>query len=142
MNFQMSWTWSPSFIKIWDDLMPKLTCLSYGPNGGFHVLNWSFDKKKPQIWCMNAQVEIHMLNHQEKCFDPKWSYFHEFLMISEMQAIVGLPISWKVLWRKVLNLMACVLSWSENHKVNGKWSFQNMKMFSTWQFLFENEKLL
>ena len=42
-----------------------------------HVQNWNFDQKT-QIWNMNVQVEIFMLNHEETCFDRKWNIFHEF----------------------------------------------------------------
>ena len=68
--------------------------------------------KNPQIWCMNAQVEFCMLNHQEQYLNSKWSHFHEFWMISEIQATVGLSILWRVQWRKALSLMICALSWS------------------------------
>ena len=88
--------------------------------------------KKSQIWCMNAQFEFCMLNHEETCFDPKWSHFHEFLMISEMQSIVGLPTSWKVWWRNVLSLMRCFLSWSE--KWWSEWKVKFLKHQSIFLF--------
>ena len=74
---------------------------------------------------MNAQVEFCMLNHYEKCFNPKWRHFHEFLMISKMQAIVGSLISWNVQWKKVLSLMRCALSWSE--KWGSEWKVMFLK---------------
>ena len=138
MYFEMFWTWSPSFVKIWDGLIPKLICLSCRPNSEFHVLNWSFDKKNYQIWCMKAQAKFCVSNHQEKCFDPKLSHCHELLMISEMQSIVGLLLSWKVWWREVLSLMKCSLSCSE--KCWSEWKVKFLKhesVFSS-KFWFEN----
>lgn len=72
---------------------------------------------------MDAQVQFCMLNHWKKCFYPKFNHFHDFWMMSEMQAKVGLLVSWRVQWRKVLSLMRCTLSWIE-------------KCWSEWEVMF------
>ena len=54
-----------------------------------------------------------MLNHEETCFNPKLIDFHDFWMMTRMQAMVGFFNVMECSMKKSLSLMRCVLSWVE-----------------------------
>ena len=96
-----------------------------------------------QIWCTHVQVEIFISNHEEICFDPKWSTILEFWWKKQVQAKMGLSMSWEVRWRKhVLGLEKCVSSRSEKWWSEWKVEFWVMEVFLTWKFWFVNEIFL
>ena len=86
-----------------------------------------------RIWCTNEQVEIFMSNHEEICFDPKWSQFPEFWWKMQVQSRMGLSMSWEVQWRKSFSsLEKCVLSQSE--KWWSEWKVEFLKHGSVSHF--------
>jgi hypothetical protein len=54
-----------------------------------------------------------MLNHEEICFNAKWIHFHEFWMMSRIQAMVGFVDVMECSMKKSSSLMRSVLSWVE-----------------------------
>ena len=70
----------------------------------------------------------------------KWSQFHEFWWKMQVQAKMGLSMSWEVWWIKSFSsLEKCVLSRSEKWWSEWKVDFWNMEVFITWKFWFVNE---
>lgn len=70
--------------------------------------------KNSQIWYMNAQVEVCMLNHEETCFNPKWSHFHDIWMINENPSqCVFVDLMESLIKKNVSSLMKYVLNSSE-----------------------------
>ena len=112
MNFEMFWTWSPFFVKIWDGLMSKLICLLCKPNNEFHVLNWSFDKKSSNLMHESTSTILHVKSPR-KMFLSKMkslSWFFDDKWNASQSGFVNLMES---SMKKVLSLMTCALSSSE-----------------------------
>ena len=95
--------------------------------------------RNPQIWSTNAQVEIFISNHEERCFNTKMKSISWVLIKMQVQARMGLSMSWEVWWRKSFpSLEKCVSSRSEKWWSEWKVEFWNMEVFLSWKFWFVN----
>ena len=142
VNFETFLTWSPSFVKILDGLIPKLICLSCKPNSEFHVQNWSFDKKKFKFgawmhnfnfacWIMKNHVSIQneftFMIFDDKCTCKS----NGFVGLMESSMKKKLRVWWNVFWVEV-----------KSGEVNENLSYETYKCFSIDFFFFRMKTCL
>ena len=109
------------------------------PNSEFHVQKWSFDLKFSNLVHKCTSWNSHVKSWI-KMFQSKMKSFPEFWWKMQVQAIMGLSMSWEVRWRKSFSsLEKCVSSKSEKWWSEWKVEFWNMEVFITWKFWFVNE---
>ena len=109
------------------------------PNSEFHVQKWSFNPKFPNLVHKCTSWNFHVKSGR-KMFQSKMKSVSWVLIKMQVQARMGLSMSWEVQWRKSFSsLEKCVLSQSEKWWSEWKVEFWNIEVFITWKFWFVNE---